>query len=84
MTVTTVLSAGAALAAVLGLIWLASWLARSTRLLRPGGTGRLRLEQSLAIDTRRRLVLASCDGRGVLLLLGPQDQVVGWLPPSAS
>jgi flagellar biosynthetic protein FliP len=72
----------AALAAVLALIWLGRRMA--PRLLRlsgvpPGGDG-LALEQSLALDARRRLHLVRCAGRRVLLLTGgTQDVVVGWM-----
>lgn len=42
---------------------------------------RLAVEEAVALDARRRLVLARCDGRGLLLLTGgSQDQVIGWLP----
>jgi flagellar protein FliO/FliZ len=76
------LTAAAALAAVIGLVLLGG------RLLRAGGLGsattpgrRLRVQESLALDARRRLVLVRCDGRDLLLLTGgAQDQVVGWLP----
>ncbi len=68
-----------ALAVVLGLILLAQRLARITGLA-PKGGGRLRLEETLALDPRRRLHLVACDGRHVLLLTGGgQDQVIGWL-----
>jgi flagellar protein FliO/FliZ len=80
MTTTSLLTAAAALGAVLLLVLLAGRLARRTRFARAGGTGRLRIEESLALDPRRRLVLVRCDGRFVLLLTGPQDSVVGWLP----
>ncbi len=80
MTLFAILSAIAALAAVLLFIVLGGWLLRSARLLRPGLAGRLRIEHSLTIDPRRRLLLVSCDGRELLLLTGTQDQVVGWLP----
>ncbi len=82
MTTTSVLTAVAALAAVLLLILLAGRLARMTRLARPRGAGasRLALQDSLVLDPRRRLLLVQCDGRSVLLLTGPTDQVVGWLP----
>jgi hypothetical protein len=42
--------------------------------------GPLRLEQTIALDARRRLLLVRCGGRRVLLMTGgPQDAVVGWL-----
>jgi flagellar protein FliO/FliZ len=68
-----------ALAVVLGLILLAQRLARFTGLI-PKSGGRLQLEETLALDPRRRLHLVACDGRHVLLLTGGgQDQVIGWL-----
>ena len=85
MTTTSVLTAVAALAAVLLLILLAGRLARMTRFARPGRSGppRLVLQDSLVLDPRRRLLLVQCDGRSVLLLTGPTDRVVGWLPDGA-
>ena len=82
MTTSSVFTAVAALAAVLLLILLAGRLARMTRFARPRGTTgtRLRLQDSLVLDPRRRLLLVQCDGRSVLLLTGPTDSVVGWLP----
>jgi len=80
-TVGSLLLAGGALAAVLGMIWLAQ---RSARL---GGVGKFRagarlgVQESFALDPRRRLHLIRCDDRFVLLLTGgAQDVVVGWLP----
>ncbi|GGC61653.1 hypothetical protein GCM10011504_44850 [Siccirubricoccus deserti] len=76
------LQAAAALAVVLLLIWLTG------RAFRAGGgaprTGRrLAVQEVLALDPRRRLLLLRCDGREVLLLTGGgQDTVVGWLPPA--
>ncbi len=74
------LTAVAALAVVLALIWLA---ARAVRLVgfspQAGGGRRLRLVDSLALDPRRRLHLIACDQRQVLLLTGGgADLVVGW------
>ena len=85
MTLTTILSAGAALAAVLAAILLGGLFARSTRFgRRPGGTAsRLAVLDSLNLDPRRRLILVRCDDRCVLMLMGQQDQVVGWLPTVA-
>jgi flagellar protein FliO/FliZ len=49
------------------------------------GTGRLRIEEALALDARRRLLIVRCDGRALLLLTGgAQDQVVGWLPENGA
>jgi flagellar protein FliO/FliZ len=48
----------------------------------PGRGGALALEQVLALDARRRLVLVRCGGRRVLLLTGgAQDLLLGWLEP---
>ena len=76
------LSAAAALAAVLLLILGAARLARFTRWANPPGrgAGRMRVQEVLALDARRRLLLVECEGRQLLLLTGAQDQVVGWLP----
>lgn len=77
----TLLSAVAALVVVLALIWLASRAARWGGLAaRPAGARRLAVQDTLAIDARRRLTLVRCDGRCVLLLTGGgQDVVVGWM-----
>jgi flagellar protein FliO/FliZ len=83
MTIPSILSAIAALAAVLLVVLLAGRGARMLRLARPGGAGRLRVQETLALDPRRRLHLVVCDGREVLLLTGAQDLVVGWLPGTA-
>jgi flagellar protein FliO/FliZ len=84
MTIQTLISACAALAGVVFLVLLGGRVARQTRFVRQHGNGRMRVEESLALDARRRLLLVSCDGRAVLLLTGPQDQVVGWLPEHAA
>ena len=74
------LQAAGALAAVVLLIWLLS------RGLRAGGLApregrRLAVQEVLALDPRRRLLLLRCDGREVLVLTGgAQDAVLGWLP----
>lgn len=81
--VQTFITAGAALAGVVLVILLIGRLARTTRFGRARIEGRLRVMDSLSLDTRRKLVLISCDGRALLLLTGPQDQVVGWLPEAA-
>lgn len=83
---TTTLTAFAALAVVLGLVWLASRAARWGGLApRPSGGRRIVVQDALAIDARRRLTLVRCDDRTVLLLTGgAQDLVVGWLPDQSS
>lgn len=80
----SLLVAGAALAAVLGLLWLAqAGLRRARPLLRPAGA-RLAIEEAMALDSRRRLVLIRCEGQRALLLTGgPQDLLLGWLPGGA-
>ena len=81
----TVAMAGAALAAVLGLVVLAGRGARLLRLAQPVAGRRLVLVEALALDRTRRLQLVSCDGRELLLLIGSSsEQVVSWLPPAAS
>ena len=82
MTLTSLIPALAALAAVLGFILLSGRIAQMTRLgRRPHGKAvRLTLVDTLSLDPRRRLLLVQCDGRYVLVLAGQQDQVVGWLP----
>ncbi|RYJ03122.1 MAG: hypothetical protein EON47_05205 [Acetobacteraceae bacterium] len=78
------LQAAGALAAVVLLIWLLS------RGLRRGGLApregrRLAVQEVLALDPRRRLLLLRCDGREVLVLTGgAQDAVLGWLPEAAA
>ena len=77
----TILTAGAALAAVLGAIVLAGRGARFMRLARPETGRRLAVREALTLDRTRRLLLVSCDGRDLLLLTGGStDQVVAWLP----
>ena len=81
----TVALAGAALAAVLGMVVLAGRGARVLRLARPASGRRLVLGEALALDRTRRLQLVSCDGRELLLLIGSSsEQVVSWLPPAAA
>lgn len=78
----TVALAGAALAAVLGMVVLAGRGARMLRLAQPATGRRLVLGEVLALDRTRRLQLVSCDGRELLLLVGSgSEQVVSWLPP---
>jgi flagellar protein FliO/FliZ len=79
------LTAGASLLAVLGLVLLGGRLLRASGIAPAARAGtRLGVQETLALDPRRRLVLLRCDGREVLLLTGgTQDQVVGWLPERA-
>jgi flagellar protein FliO/FliZ len=71
-----------ALALLAGIVALLLLLARGARRfgLAPAAGRRLKTEEVLPLDSRRRLVIVRCDGREALLLLGgPQDVVVGWL-----
>jgi flagellar protein FliO/FliZ len=62
------------LAGVLGLIWLVQRGVRKSGFARPCPAGRLRLVQSLTLDSRRRVILLDCDGRTLMLLTGgPND-----------
>lgn len=73
----------AALAATIGAILLAAAIARRSGLAATAKTGRrLAIVETIALDPRRRLVLARCDGAEALLLVGGEaDQVVGWITP---
>ena len=88
MPLATVTTAVGALAFVVALAMLAQFLARHFKLAQrlttaTRGTGRLAIEQSLALDPRRRLLLIRCDNRQLLLLTGgSQDQMLGWLEPT--
>ena len=76
------LTAGIALLFVLGLILLLARLLRATGLAQQTSGQRLKLQEVLALDARRRVVILRCDGRDVLLVTGgPQDLCLGWLPP---
>ncbi len=47
---------------------------------RPGAGKMLSVQESVALDSRRRLHLVQCGQRQVLLLTGgTQDVVVGWI-----
>jgi flagellar protein FliO/FliZ len=77
----TWLQAAGALGAVLLLAWLGARALRASPLAaaRPGR--RLQLQEALALDSRRRLLLVRCDGHDLLLLTGgTEDRVVRWLP----
>jgi flagellar protein FliO/FliZ len=78
---TSLLTAFAALVAVLALIWLVGRVARFGGMARrPASGGALAVQDVLALDARRRLHLIRCNERHVLLLTGgAQDIVVGWL-----
>jgi flagellar protein FliO/FliZ len=78
----SLLTAVAALVVVLGLVWLGARAARLTGLApRPTGARMLALQDSIALDSRRRLLVVRCGARDVVLLTGgAQDLVVGWLP----
>jgi flagellar protein FliO/FliZ len=80
---TGLITAALTLAGVLGALVLALRGLRLAGLPRGGGR-RLAVEEAVALDTRRRLVLVRCDGRHLLLLTGgAQDSVVGWLPAAS-
>ena len=67
-----------ALIATLALIVGAAWGARRLGMLQPGGAGpkRMRITETLLIDTRRRMVIVRVDEREHVLLLGPTGDVV--------
>lgn len=72
-----------ALIATLALIVGAAYGARRLGMLQPGAPGvkRMRITESLLIDTRRRMVIVRVDEREHVLLLGPGgDVVVGDMP----
>jgi len=77
---TSLITVVLALAGVLAVLVLALRGMRAAGLAR-GGTRRLAIEEAVALDGRRRVVLLRCDGRDLLLLTGgAQDAVIGWLP----
>lgn len=67
-----------ALIATLALIVGAAYGARRLGMLQPGGPGvkRMRVTETLLIDTRRRMVIVRVDEREHVLLLGPGGDVV--------
>jgi flagellar protein FliO/FliZ len=75
----------AALAATIGAIYLLAAIARRSGLAAASRPGRrLSVVETIALDPRRRLVLARCDGAEALLLVGGEsDQVIGWVTPPA-
>jgi flagellar protein FliO/FliZ len=77
---TGLITAAAALAGILVLLVLVLRGVRAAGLAR--GNRRLRVEEAVALDSRRRVVLIRCDGRHLLLLTGGgQDLVLGWPDP---
>ncbi len=81
----SLVTAVAALAVVLALVWAGARVARLSGLApRPAGGRLLALRDSLALDSRRRLLVVRCGARDVVLLTGgAQDLLVGWLDPPA-
>ena len=67
-----------ALIATLALIVGAAYAARRFGMLQPGGPGvkRMRVTETLLIDTRRRLVIVRVDDREHVMLLGPAGDVL--------
>lgn len=84
----TWLQAAAALGAVLLLIWGAARMLRASPLGASAARAgrRLRVEETLAIDPRRRVHVLRCGGRGLLLLTGAagETRLLGWLPDDAA
>jgi flagellar protein FliO/FliZ len=82
----SLLTAVAALIVVLALVWLGARAARLTGLAsRPTGTRVLALQDAIALDSRRRLLVVRCGARDVVLLTGGgQDVVVGWMPQQSA
>jgi flagellar protein FliO/FliZ len=84
-SLSTIPLALAALAATIGAIYVLAAIARRSGLAAASRPGRrLSVVETIALDPRRRLVLARCDGAEALLLVGGEsDQVVGWVTPPA-
>jgi flagellar protein FliO/FliZ len=84
----SLLTAVAALIVVLALIWAGARIARLGGFAqRPSGTRLLSVRDSLALDSRRRMLVVRCGARDAVVLIGgSQDLVVGWLdqPPAAN
>jgi flagellar protein FliO/FliZ len=71
--------------ALLLVLVLVAFAARLVRIgacgLRPGAGKLLAVQETVALDSRRRLHLVQCGQRQVLLLTGgTQDVVIGWIP----
>ncbi|MDB5315531.1 MAG: hypothetical protein JWO26_3160 [Rhodospirillales bacterium] len=76
--------AAGALIAMVAVLLLLGRAARLTGLAPRGGGQRLRIEESLALDARRRVTLLRVDGRAMVLLTGGgTDVCLGWLPEAA-
>jgi len=82
----SLLTAGAALVVVLALVWVGARAARFSGLApRRSGARILTVQDVIALDGRRRLLVVRCGARDVVLLTGGgQDVVVGWLPQQSS
>lgn len=67
-----------ALVATLALIVGCAYAARRFGMLQPGGPGikRMRVTETLLIDTRRRMVIVRVDDREHVMLLGPAGDVL--------
>ncbi len=80
-SLTTLLTAGAALAGVVGVILLIGQVLRHTTLAKPRSSARLLIvRDTISLDARRRLHLVQHGERSVLLLTGGEtDVVVGWV-----
>jgi flagellar protein FliO/FliZ len=78
----SLLTAVAALVAVLALVWAGARAARFSGLApRRSGARMLAVRDAIALDGRRRLLVVRCGARDVVLLTGGgQDVVVGWMP----
>jgi flagellar protein FliO/FliZ len=82
----SLLTAIAALVVVLALVWAGARAARFTGLAPRSSSGRiLAVQDAIALDSRRRLLVVRCGTRDVVLLTGgAQDLVVGWLAQQSS
>ncbi len=80
-SLTTLLTAAAALAGVVGVILLIGQVLRHTPIGKPQSSARLLIvRDTINLDARRRLHLIQHGERSVLLLTGGEtDVVVGWL-----
>lgn len=73
--------AGLALAGIVALLLLLARGARAAGLAPRTAGQRMRIEETLALDARRRLLLVRVDGERLLLLTGGSaDQNLGWVP----